>query len=72
MFRLLLSQTPLSFPDNHRLPAGALRSTAGLLVQPTQSTGSYLLLQKGTTASSDEARPFTECSSQSRNGKGLH
>jgi hypothetical protein len=41
-------------------------------VQPTQSTGPYLLLQKGTAASSEKARPFTECSSHPGNRKRLH
>ncbi|KAM5527021.1 hypothetical protein FOXYSP1_20533 [Fusarium oxysporum f. sp. phaseoli] len=41
-------------------------------MRPTQSTGSYLLLQKGTAASSDEASTLTECSSQSSNRKRLY
>ncbi|KAJ0126267.1 Uncharacterized protein HZ326_30630 [Fusarium oxysporum f. sp. albedinis] len=48
------------------------RCTPGLLMRPTQSTGSHLLLQKGATAPSDEARTLTECSGQPYNGKRLH
>jgi hypothetical protein len=39
---------------------------------PTQSTGSHLLLQKGTAASPDEACTLTECSGQSSNRKRLY
>jgi hypothetical protein len=39
---------------------------------PTQSTGSHLLLQKDTAASSDEACALTECSGQSSNRKRLY
>ncbi|KAM5528290.1 hypothetical protein FOXYSP1_19559 [Fusarium oxysporum f. sp. phaseoli] len=39
---------------------------------PTQSTGSYLLLQKDTAASSDEACTLAECSGQSSNRKRLY
>ncbi|KAM5361864.1 hypothetical protein ACJA88_014282 [Fusarium oxysporum] len=48
------------------------RCAPGLLMRPTQSTGSYLLLQKGTAASSNEASTLTECNSQSSNRKRLY
>jgi hypothetical protein len=48
------------------------RCTPGLLMWPTQSTGSHLLLQKDTAASSDEACTLTECSGQSSNRKRLY
>ncbi|KAM5529167.1 hypothetical protein FOXYSP1_17011 [Fusarium oxysporum f. sp. phaseoli] len=39
---------------------------------PTQSTGSHLLLQKSTAASSDEACTLTEYGSEPCNRKRLH
>ncbi|KAH7459103.1 hypothetical protein FOMA001_g20273 [Fusarium oxysporum f. sp. matthiolae] len=48
------------------------RCTPTLLMWPTQSTGSHLLLQKGTATSSDEADTLTERSSQSSSRKRLH
>jgi hypothetical protein len=41
-------------------------------MQPTQSTGSHLLLPEGTAAPSGEAVPLTEYSDQSRSRKRLH
>ncbi|EMT67205.1 hypothetical protein FOC4_g10000005, partial [Fusarium odoratissimum] len=48
------------------------RRTPGLLMRPTQGTGSHLLLQKDTAASSDEARTLIEYSSKSSNRERFH
>ncbi|KAJ0126367.1 hypothetical protein HZ326_30526, partial [Fusarium oxysporum f. sp. albedinis] len=47
------------------------RRTPGLLMWPTQSTGSHLLLQKSTAASSDEACTLSEYGSEPCNRKRL-
>ncbi|KAF5227319.1 hypothetical protein FANTH_14791 [Fusarium anthophilum] len=47
------------------------RRTPGLLMWPTQSTGSHLLLQKGTAASSDEAYTVSKYGSEPCNRKRL-